>query len=554
MGASNMQMSAQHCCSACAEAAAAAAASSTGSRFIVAHASMVAPVRTETFLGRTFRVVPAVLVQSQVLPNNLGRMLLPPEEFTPEWAASWNGVGVLVGEHPAMRGVPVSGRTPELWNERGVGWIFNAHIDEVADGVKRLVAEVWLDEARVEAVVGYQEVLDQLSAGEPVELSTGFPAQVLQRSGNFNGREFEGIMRPAGVDHLVISTEFTGACAVADGCGLGVNQKESTMAEQEEKPRGWKGILDAAHRLLTQRRDAANALATQWEENVAMHLAKAAEVLNATPISDQERQSMLRAALQELYGSRGDVCVCDVFSDTMEVVFWLITPLGSEPPGSQYYRASYEVAADGAYTFGDPVKVRRMTVYEPVSGNAPGASYNTADGEEVEALAVHTESHEGGSTMAENEKGVAEQLKAIAESVATLAGNVAALTKDVNDIKTAANSDPNPAIAGLKKTIGELASKVESISTVTQTAVQERERERQHLVESLAGNYKVPFSAEELATKPLSELRKLADMAQVESYGGRGAPRAAGNTGADEPRFVQPVPYYLKDKNKSAEA
>ena len=75
--------------------------------------------RTETFMDRSFRVIPAVMVRSQVLHNNLGVCFLPPGDVTDEWASLWNGIPVLVGsEHPTLRGVPCSGRDSNLWNER----------------------------------------------------------------------------------------------------------------------------------------------------------------------------------------------------------------------------------------------------------------------------------------------------------------------------------------------------------------------------------------------------------------------------------------------------
>ena len=186
---------------------------STGSnqvkQYIVTHEVRRAQVRTETFLGRTFRVNPAVLVRSQVLRNTLGATLLPADAFTEEWAALWNHIPVLVGPHPSQRGQPISGRSPELLNERGAGFIFKARVDNDADGTRRLVGEVWLDEARCAEVPGLQEILNSVNAGRPVELSTGFNVRIDQANGTFQGEAYEAIIHPAGADHLVISTEMT---------------------------------------------------------------------------------------------------------------------------------------------------------------------------------------------------------------------------------------------------------------------------------------------------------------------------------------------------------
>src|SRR4051812_835752 len=119
--------------------------------------------RTEKFLDREFTVVPAVLVRSQVLRNNLGVTYLPAEDITEDWAGTWNGIPVLVGPHPSMRGVPVSGRSPQLWNERCAGWIFNAKTVQETETIRHLAAEVWLDNSRASAVEGMQAVLNKLA-------------------------------------------------------------------------------------------------------------------------------------------------------------------------------------------------------------------------------------------------------------------------------------------------------------------------------------------------------------------------------------------------------
>jgi hypothetical protein len=205
----------------------------SATKFAVIHASPRATVRTETFQGRTFRVVPAVLVRSQVLRNNLGVAFLPADEITDEWAEQWNGIPVLVGPHPSQHGHSVSGRTPELWDARGAGWVFNAGAEQESPQVRRLVAEVWLDIARAAAVQGLREILNRINSGQTVELSTGFHTCIEPRAGHFQGEPFELVMHPINPDHLVISTEMTGACSVRDGCGLGANCACGTCGNKE---------------------------------------------------------------------------------------------------------------------------------------------------------------------------------------------------------------------------------------------------------------------------------------------------------------------------------
>lgn len=177
------------------------------------------PARSETFQGRPHRVIPAVLVQSQVLHNNLGRTFLPPEEITDAWAATFNGAPVLI-DHPKERGAPVAARNNRKVQDRmGVGFIDNA----VADGTK-VKGEVWLDEGRKADVGDLSAILARLDAGEPNELSTGFPLREREAvNGQHDGRDYDMVIRPGAGDHLAVFAAKRGACSLTDGCGLGVN-------------------------------------------------------------------------------------------------------------------------------------------------------------------------------------------------------------------------------------------------------------------------------------------------------------------------------------------
>lgn len=520
------------------------------SKFVVVGLQSTGASRKETFLGRDFRVIPAVLVRSQVLRNNLGVCLLPQEDITDDWAELWNGIPVLVGPHPSEDGQAVSGRAATLWNERLGGWIFGAHAVQESPQVRHLAGEVWLDESRVGEVDGLQAVLTKVDAGEAVELSTGFPAQRQESAGMFQGSLYETILHPAGADHLVISTEMTGACSVNDGCGLGINkfegappmEKAKTPAAEAttEQPKAeataqslWSKVKA---RFSTQRETVDNSIELKFK------LDEHYRALNTLPVSDMEKMSRLRAALQEKLEDNGEIIIADVFSADSVVIFWMITPFGPEPQGSNYFRCTYTEGADGVVTFSDPPeKVRRVTAYEPVGNEAGKPSSETA----TNCNCASTE--EANMSKEAAEKSAIEMLT---ETVGTLATAVQGLVSDVASIKKASETDPNPAIAGIKKTVGELVQQFASMKGITESAVQERDRERQSLVAALAGNYRVPFTESDLEAKPLEELRKLATMAGVEDYTAKGGPRAHNNESSEGARFVEPVPYFQKKDKK----
>jgi len=645
--------------------------------------------RRVTYMGRSFRVVPAVLVRSQVLRNNLGTTFLPAEEITDEWAAQWNNIPVLVGAHPG-----VSGRTPQTTNERCVGWIFNARAETTADGTRRLVGEVYLDEARAEAVVGFKAVLARLDDGQPVELSTGFATQTDENQGFHNGERYEMVLHPVGADHLVISTEMTGACSIQHGCGLGANEevqvdekqtdnrletvsepavsgiasdlkkakkrlkeldailsdaaisfsdREQAQIERSQlmqlpgvaealagnaptksvdgadhpagdfayvpdpsKPSTWKlPIFDANHvraalaslggshgnppdipaAAMAGVKRKIKAAASRFnvdaaslntsplkallgklvemfgkgsvetvemtaEVHDALRVKRAIAEMQLTP-SDSERAQMLREACQEEYGaSDRDVIVTDVYTQPEQsVIFFFSTPMGPQPKGAEYYKVMWvDADNDGIPELkGDPVLVRKQVTYEPV-GSGPAGDGSEPAGNESPAKEVATpavQSHnkeEGNMSDKEKETGLGELTAAVA--------NLTKLVEAQNAKIESLEKQSAPAeIAGLKRTVGQLAESFEQMKGVTKAAIEERERERQHLVRELAGNHRCSFGAEELEAMPIDQLRKLGAMAQVANYTGRGGPQGALNT-EEGKRFAEPKAYWETEGKK----
>lgn len=198
-----------------------------------------AEVANRELLGTTFRVAPATLVREQVLHNNLGATFLPKEELTPAFASSANGAPVLT-DHPTKHGLPISGRTPDVMNALGIGFLFNVRIE---DG--RMRGDVWLDPRRAEAVSDLTRIFEKLDAGETVELSTGFPARLERTSGIHNGEKYDVVLRPSGFDHLAVFAEKTGACSVDDGCGVG-----NEAAAGDTPPTEARGVLRRVYAIL----------------------------------------------------------------------------------------------------------------------------------------------------------------------------------------------------------------------------------------------------------------------------------------------------------------
>lgn len=177
--------------------------------------------RTVRLMGRDYLVVPAVMVQEQVLQNNLGRTFLPAEEINADFAAAANGAPVVFG-HPKVRGQHVSARHPEILDAAGVGFVFHSRVED-----SRLKGDIYLDLARKDQIADLKVVLEALETDQKVELSTSFNVRLDKTPGAHNGQKYDVVLRPVGTfDHLAIfASGEKGACSVADGCGLGANEE-----------------------------------------------------------------------------------------------------------------------------------------------------------------------------------------------------------------------------------------------------------------------------------------------------------------------------------------
>lgn len=504
--------------------------------------------RRETFLGRSFRVVPAVLVRSQVLHNNLGPVFLPMTEVTEDWAEQWNGVPVLVGPHPES-----SGRDPVLFNERGAGWLYNVHAVQESSTVRHLRGEAWLDESRADAVPGLPEVLAFLDAGQVVELSTGFPAQIREEVGSFAGAVYNSVIMPVGVDHLIITTELTGACAVAHGCGLGVanlynaEQGKMTTTTKEPataEPQGESKFMAMLKGLFSVEDPAARVNREQWEANTGHRIAREYRAINAVPVSDQERVAMLRTALQNKFGAQDrEVVVTDVFSADGRVVFWFSTPLGPQPPGAEFFQAEYTSGDTGAFTFTEPVRVRRMLSYEPT------AASNAAPVQAKNGCKCGGQGHNH-STTGEGDMQDSEKKELMTELTAAITAAIKPVADAVANIDAKISDKATEVVNAALKPINDAVTAVQaSVNAALKLVNAERDAERQALVTELTTNERTEFTAAELETKPLEELRKIARLANVDvsSFAGRGGPRSADNSnGDDEPEFMPVAPYTAK--------
>lgn len=187
------------------------------------------PVRRERRGGRDYIVANLVLIVPGVLHGSKGALYYPPDECARN-PTTWNGMPLVV-EHPTRDGVPISARDPEVsLGESVVGALYRSRFQENLSG------EGWFDVERTAAydrrLPDADKMLPRLEKGVPIEISTGlwtdnFP--VANGRCPKTGREYTAVARNYRPDHVAILPQTRGACSVADGCG--VNMNEATCTE-----------------------------------------------------------------------------------------------------------------------------------------------------------------------------------------------------------------------------------------------------------------------------------------------------------------------------------
>lgn len=187
--------------------------------------------RTESMLGKEYIVVPVVALVEGVIQGMSaeGPELALAEEFG-RFPDSWNGRPIVMS-HPVVNNTPVSANSPDVLPDYYIGYIFNAGLDG-----DKLVLEAWVEKDRMEALnQDSKATLETLLEGTMIEVSTGYFAQLEEKSGLYNNSAYDAIQRNIVPDHLAFLPNGTiGACSNADGCGaqLSVAQMRANQTKQ----------------------------------------------------------------------------------------------------------------------------------------------------------------------------------------------------------------------------------------------------------------------------------------------------------------------------------
>lgn len=182
----------------------------------------ITSVNETTYDGKPYLIAPVVAIREGVLND----MLVLAEEFG-KYPEAWNGRPVPLS-HPKRNGEYVSANSPDIWANETPGTLWNVALDG-----DRLKGEIWIDLEKAEKIgEPATDVVERLRAGDPIEVSTGYFADLEETAGTWNGKSYIGIARNIRPDHLALLPNEIGACSWEDGCGTPrVNKKGEGMED-----------------------------------------------------------------------------------------------------------------------------------------------------------------------------------------------------------------------------------------------------------------------------------------------------------------------------------
>jgi len=439
---------------------------------------MAANSREETLEGRTHVVVPMVILTEGVHAGSAGPVFYPKDELekTPE---VWNHKPVVV-YHPTLNGEGISACQPDVINNRKVGLMLNTKFAN-----NRLTSEAWIEKDRADLID--DRILKAVKAKEMMELSTGLFFDGENTTGKWKSEDYSLVARNYRPDHLALLPDQIGACSIADGAGFLRNQ-----AADKRSPVG-----QAFHQLLTKMGLADNEMSYS----------------NIHSALSQKLRDQLKVGENGPY-----IWVVDVFSN-----FFIYEK------ENEFWRLGY-MSNDTDVSLSDetPVKVKRVTEYRTVDGSFVG-NHRPAE-EETETTAMKTQKEKVDGIIAAN-AGWAETDRA-----ALMAYNDKQLDIVVNGITPPATPPPvappvtppaappvvpppvtpsaPPKVVNVQEYVDNAPPEVRE---VLRNSMQSLNEEKTKLVDVILANESNEFAKEELNTRPLGELRKLARLSAATS-------------------------------------
>lgn len=525
-------------------------------------------IRTAMFREKEHLVVPTVaLIEGVIWPVNAEHpelVLFEEFSFAPQ---AWNGRPVVYG-HPFMKGEAVSANDPRILEGWAFGTVFNASLNSER---KALQMEAWIDPLRA-AAIGAQELVTRLNEGKTIEISVGVFTREQEKSGEFNGKHYDGIWRDPVPDHLALLPDgYIGACSNDMGCGaprvavahLVTNKGFVTFSRTEEPKVAATKTEDAKPPKKTNM--AARALRSiSKEENVRF-------LRTAEGESSSELAGMLWEAI---YAAEPGFMWLEDFWPDQNLVAYLVRPEDREV----MYQRKYTVDNGKVTLDAEKTEVEWVRELKPVAAAAsqPATESTCGCGGAKAAQQISNKDDEAMKTKAERitaleakkipgitktflETCSDAQLEALEADAAKVTTPITAATPETPVVASAAQITQPTTKDDVKAVLAEMTEEdylsvaPKSIRDLVNRSKAAEEAERTSIVTAMQ-TAQTEFSEAELKAMPLDQLRKLSKVCSVNvasvDFSGRGIPRS--DNGDDSTR--PPKPVNLADRIKSARA
>ena len=429
---------------------------------------------TQEFEGKQYIVVPVVMMVEGVHSGSRGPLLHTAAELG-KITEAWNGIPITLS-HPQTDNTFVSANSPQVLTQYQIGRVFNA----VMDGTK-LKAEAWFD---VQALTAKDPAaLARIQAGEIMEVSVGVYSEEVEEEGTYNNEEYKAIATNLRPDHLALLPGETGACSVADGCGLRVNKK------------GGKSVIEVNYEFLKTKYD------------------KYPVPLSANAVGLMETVDTVRSALYSKDSNVEFYYVEDVFQDYVIYRKRVRSETGENvyaEVSNDLWKETYTITPEGVVVFGgNPVKVTRKVEY-PVVNNEQKKEVKMCEKckEKANALIAHANTHFNESDRDWLEALTEDKLDKLIPKVV----QVNATSPSLDDAWKVINANAKTIEDYTAKLPDEIKSKVE----VGMTAYKEM---RDNINQNIASNTEEgTWTVEELDAMPLETLQKLEKSVKKADY------------------------------------
>ena len=477
-------------------------------------------LRTETYLGREYLVVPVVALVEGVLQGMNADV--PELALSSEFGRApqgWDGRPVVMN-HPVVNGLPVSANSPAILEEYAFGMLFNTRIED-----NKLKTEAWLDTVRALELGGdIQSTVERIQNDTVVEVSTGLFTGIEETSGKFNGRKYSAIWRGIIPDHLAFLPEgIIGACSVEDGCGTPRVNNATTARWQEYKmttsttPTTPK-VNDCG--CGCEGNDVKVSAEPEFKNNAGNTLEFSVDrfVANAIPegLLDSDVRKLLNQALRMSFTPNRYAYIVGFTASVIVYEIWdNITDMYAT------YQRTYSISETREVTLGDEISQVNILM-EIVPVNNTQSRLNTT---------------KEPSTMANGTP--------ITENHAIVTDNAGTAEKEKNkEMKPNASTPSTPSTPVAPRTLEQyLADLPEEMAEVTRAGLRLHEDKKQGLITAIKACGRNKFSDAYLNNLKLEDLQAMSELANIPSYEGTATPRtnAAANDEIPDPPVLFPV-------------